>query len=72
MTMIALRSSAIAAAGFDGSTLRIEFTSSGQTYDYPDVPVAIFHGLLDASSAGAYYARYIRDQYGTRRFLSLP
>ena len=44
-------------------TLAIQFTSSGQWYDYFNVPDSIYQGLLMASSKGRYFNAYIRDQY---------
>lgn len=58
-------SSAIYAASYDATSqnLTIWFTSSGQAYDYPGVPLHIWNGLLAASSTGTYFNMYIRDQY---------
>lgn len=44
-------------------TLRIWFTSSGQPYDYYNVPVHVWNGFTAASSAGTYFNHFIRDQY---------
>jgi hypothetical protein len=62
MTMIQVNSSAIAAVGYDGYTLSVEF-HSGRTYDHPGVPYSVYAGLMNASSMGAYYSRYIRGRY---------
>lgn len=58
-------SSAIYAASYNAAngTLTIWFTSSDQPYDYYGVPVSVWNGLLNASSAGAYFNHFIRDQY---------
>ena len=58
-------SSAIYAGSYDAATsnLTIWFTSSGQAYDYPGVPLHTWQGLLNASSAGTYFNLHIRDQY---------
>lgn len=58
-------STAIHAAKFDATsgTLTIWFTSSGQAYDYYDVPDYIWNGLLAAPSAGQYFNAFIRDQF---------
>ena len=61
-TMILVNSTAIRAVGYDGYTLTVEF-HSGRTYDHPGVPEAVFHGLINASSIGWYYNRYIRGRY---------
>ena len=62
MSMIPVRSSAIRAVGFDGSTLRVEFRS-GRVYDHPHVPESVYRGLMSASSKGWYYSRNIRGKY---------
>ncbi|QJQ31973.1 KTSC domain-containing protein [Sphingomonas lacunae] len=58
-------STAIRAASYDVSTrvLSLQFTSAVKWYDYPGVPRHIYQGLLDATSKGTYFNRYIRDQY---------
>ena len=60
--LIQVNSSAISAVGYDGYTLTVEF-HSGRVYDHPGVPASIWHGLMNASSIGAYYNRYIRGRY---------
>jgi hypothetical protein len=62
LTLIPVDSSAIAAVGYDGSTLTVEF-HNGRIYDHPGVPYEIFEGLMRASSKGAFYNRYIRGKY---------
>lgn len=62
MSMISVSSSAIAAIGYAGGILRVLF-HNGRAYDHPGVPYQVFHGLLHASSKGAYYTRYIRGRY---------
>ena len=58
-------SSAIHAVSYNAATrtLTIQFTSSGQWYDYFNVPESVYQGLLMASSKGRYFNDYIRDQY---------
>ena len=60
-----LNSSAIHAVSYNpaAGTLAIQFTSSGQWYDYFNVPDSVYQGLLAASSKGRYFNDYIRDQY---------
>ena len=60
--MVRVSSSAIRAVGYDGSTLTVEFRS-GRTYDHPHVPPGVYHGLMSASSKGAYYNEHIRGKY---------
>ena len=60
--MIEVNSSAIYAVDYDGYRLRVKF-HSGRVYDHPGVPAAVWHGLMNTSSIGAYYNRYIRGRY---------
>jgi hypothetical protein len=55
-------SRAIAAVGYDGRTLTVEFTS-GRVYDHPNVPPSVYRELMNASSKGAYYSLNIRGKY---------
>lgn len=54
----------IAAVAYDETshTLTLEFRS-GTTYDYFDVPLHVYEGLIGAASAGTYFAHNIRDVY---------
>ncbi len=65
MTTSSIDSSAISAVGYDplNQHLHIRFRS-GRTYTFYRVPPAIYHGLLNASSAGQYYHAYIRGRFG--------
>ena len=65
MSMISVSSSAIAAIGYDGSTLRVIFRS-GRAYDHPRVPYEVFEGLLRASSMGAITTPHSREIQMTR------
>ena len=60
-----LNSSAISAVNYNATTrtLTIWFTHGGHSYDYFGVPNAVYQGLLNASSKGAYFNAFIRDQY---------
>lgn len=62
-----LTSTAIARAEYDDGTLSIWFRESGGPYDYYGVPESIYRGLINASSAGAYFNSYIRDNYSSNR-----
>lgn len=62
MVMIPVSSSAIRAVGYDGYTLTVEFHNGG-VYDHPGVSYAVYLGLMQASSMGAYYNACIRGQY---------
>lgn len=54
-------SSNIASVGYDeeNSILEIEFNHGG-VYQYYDVPVSIYDGLMSASSHGTYFDRHIK------------
>jgi hypothetical protein len=68
LEMTPLRSSNIAACGYDPETrvLRVEFTG-GATYEYAGVDPSAYEGLVGADSAGEYFHRHIRNLYPTRR-----
>jgi len=67
--MPVFNSSAIRRAEYDPSNLvlKIWFVQTGGPYDYYSVPESVYLGLCNASSQGTYFARYIRDQYSSRR-----
>jgi hypothetical protein len=60
--MIPVDSKAIRAVGYDGYTLTVEF-HTGRIYDHHGVPGAVFHGLMNAASLGAFYNCLIRGRY---------
>ena len=62
MSMTPVSSSAIAAVGYDGSTLAVRFRGGG-TYHHHRVPYEVYEGLMSASSIGAYKNRHIRGRY---------
>ena len=62
MSLIPVSSSAIRSIGYDGYTLAVVFRNSGR-YDHPGVPYEVYAGLMQASSKGRYYNRYIRGRY---------
>jgi hypothetical protein len=57
-------SSNIASAGYDvvSMTLEVEF-HSGYTYQYFDVPEAVFGEFIVASSPGSYHNQHIKGNY---------
>lgn len=64
MDMIPVRSSAIAAIGYDPRTMQMKIRFvEGHTYDFCGVPAHVFQGLLHAPSKGKYYSQHIRDRY---------
>ena len=68
MQMQSVVSSDIRAIGYDENslTLRIEFKNGG-VYEYFAVPASVHSDLMDASSHGKYFHRYIRDKYDFRK-----
>lgn len=64
MEMIRVSSSAIAAIGYDESTMRMQIRfNGGHTYTFCRVPLNVFNGLLRASSKGSYYDTHIKGRY---------
>jgi hypothetical protein len=61
--MIPVNSSAIAAVGYDGYYLYVQFRTSNTIYTHPAVPEAVYHGLMSAPSMGAFYNKNIRGKY---------
>ena len=63
-----VRSSVIAAVGYDTETaeLEVEFRS-GDVYRYFAVPPSVFRALLEADSPGAYFNKNVSDHYPTRQ-----
>ena len=61
--MIYLNSSSIRAVGWSDNHLFVLFHTSDEIYDHPGVPYSVFAGLVDATSHGTYYNRYVRGRY---------
>jgi uncharacterized protein len=57
-------SSNITSVGYDegSSTLEIEF-HSGSIYQYFDVPILVYNGLMETDSKGQYLAQNIKGRY---------
>ncbi len=57
----AVNSSMIASVGYDTetATLEIQFKKSGDVRTYPDIPPAIYDGLMSAESIGKYFNAHI-------------
>jgi hypothetical protein len=64
MDRIPVDSSNISSIGYDEetSTLEIEF-HGGSVYQYLDVPLNVYEGLLNADSKGQYLAQHIKGYY---------
>ncbi|WP_025109728.1 KTSC domain-containing protein [Pseudomonas sp. H1h] len=64
MEMIAVYSRAITAVGYDAGTKRMRISfQQGHSYDFYNVPLDIYSGLMVAVSKGSYYNKHIRDRY---------
>jgi hypothetical protein len=61
---VALQSSSLAQVAYDGrqSVLQVRFRD-GTAYQYTGVPLAIYQGLLEAASKGAYFNHHVRNVY---------
>jgi hypothetical protein len=59
-----VESSAIRSVGYERETalLEVEFTSD-RVYRYFAVPHAVYEGLLNAESVGAFFNEFVRDRY---------
>jgi len=60
-----LKSSAIYSAEYNArlNELYIVFVEGDEEYTYYGVPEIVYMDLINASSAGSYFNRYIRDKY---------
>ncbi len=66
MHMQSVTSSNIAAIGYEGDKLEIQF-NNGRTYRYHEVPQEVADALLNADSVGKYFAAHIKNQYPTEQ-----
>ena len=62
MSLIAVDSSAIAAIGYENGVLAVVFHGSGVYYHH-GVPYAVYVGLMQAASMGAFYNQHVRGKY---------
>ena len=69
MNRTPVKSSNLASVGYENGVLEIKFLS-GRVYQYDGVPENIHSGLMNASSKGRYFWRYVRDRYHTREMKS--
>ena len=62
--MYPVTSSNLLAIGYDPSneTLRIRFKNN-TIYDFYNVPLKLYEGLMNANSKGKYFQAYIKDKY---------
>ena len=62
-----IKSSNISSVGYDRETLKLEVEFlSGAVYEYEDVPLEVYHNLMDAPSVGAYFSKYIKNNFKYR------
>ena len=62
MIMIPLKSSNIAAAGYENNVLRVQF-SNGTQYDYKGVSSEVFNSFIEAKSQGKFFHKNIRGVF---------
>jgi len=62
-TLMPVNSSVIRGVAYDGSTLAVRFRTRDPVYKHRDVPYAVYAGLMQAPSMGAYYNQHIRGKY---------
>jgi hypothetical protein len=56
----------LSSVGYENGTLEIRFRSGG-TYQYSGVPESVYHSLMNSSSKGRYFGRYIKGKYRYRK-----
>jgi len=68
MNRTSVDSSNLKSVGYDVNTkiLEIEFRD-GSVYQYYEVPLSIYEGLMNASSHGKFFHAYVRNVYRYRR-----
>jgi hypothetical protein len=68
MRLLPVESTSIGGAGYDmeAGNLYVKF-NNGFTYEYRNVPPAVYATLMNADSIGAYFNRNIRGRYPYRR-----
>ena len=62
MTRETIASTALRSAGWEAGTLEVEFTT-GQVWQYQNVPESMFKEMMNASSSGQYFQANIRNQF---------
>ncbi len=67
--MTSVKSSLLDKVGYDPETktLVIQMNNSLDVYSYANVPQAVYNGLLEADSKGAYYVKKIKGRYDVTR-----
>ncbi len=63
MDRISISSSNIVSVGYDRSSRTLEIEFGNGVYQYYEVPLQIYEGLISATSAGRYFHGNIKDKY---------
>jgi hypothetical protein len=63
MSMISVSSAAIAAIGYSGGTLFVQFHSSTKIYSHHGVPFDVYAAFIHALFKGVFYSKNIRGRY---------
>ena len=59
-----IKSRDLALIGYDQATATLEVVfRAGGVYRYQEVPESAYHALMAASSHGAHFQKYIKNQY---------
>lgn len=66
--MIPVQSSNVMSIGYDefSQILRVQFLNGG-VYDYLNVPIHIFHALIEAPSKGTFLNHNVKNQFPHNR-----
>jgi len=69
VTMQDVESTSIKQVGYDEATqvLTVVFVTTGETYEYYDVPADVFAQLMAAESKGKFFFENIRDKYRSEK-----
>lgn len=64
MDRVTVQSSNVAAVGYDEDekVLEVEF-NNGSVYQYSDVPMNIYDGLISAGSVGKYFNANVKNTF---------
>lgn len=63
MNMVPVSSSNLNAVGYDTTTGRLVIQFHSGTYEYVNVPMEIYKGLMSANSLGQYHHQYIKYSF---------
>jgi len=61
--MILVNSTAVAAVGYDGHTLYVQFHTSDKIYEHQGCPYSLFDQFMNAASMGEFYNHHIRGKF---------